>query len=108
MKLQLAPDRTVICSGFVRTPRVDKQIPEQTNEFGISEQQVIRDVMLKETVDREFTTVEDVAEAASCSLPHTSRPLSRASRSWSAWLVHAVKARIAPKTGADRGASGSD
>ena len=29
---------------------------------GISEQAVIRNVMLKETVDGEFTTVEDVAE----------------------------------------------
>jgi 3-hydroxybutyrate dehydrogenase len=54
----------VICPGFVRTPLVDKQIPEQAKELGISEQQVIRDVMLKETVDGQFTTVEDVAEAA--------------------------------------------
>jgi len=53
----------VICPGFVRTPLVDKQIPEQA-ELGISEQAVIRDVMLKETVDGEFTTVKDVAEAA--------------------------------------------
>jgi 3-hydroxybutyrate dehydrogenase len=54
----------VICPGFVRTPLVDKQIPEQARELGISEQEVIKDVMLKETVDGEFTTVEDVAEAA--------------------------------------------
>ena len=54
----------VICPGFVRTPLVDKQIPEQAKELGISEQEVIRNVMLKETVDGEFTTVEDVAEAA--------------------------------------------
>lgn len=53
----------VICPGFVRTPLVDKQIPEQAKELGISEEEVIRDVMLKETVDGEFTTVEDVAEA---------------------------------------------
>jgi 3-hydroxybutyrate dehydrogenase len=53
----------VICPGFVRTPLVDKQIPEQAKELGISEQEVIRNVMLKETVDGEFTTVEDVAEA---------------------------------------------
>jgi len=53
----------VICPGFVRTPLVDKQIPEQAKELGISEDEVIRDVMLKETVDGEFTTVEDVAEA---------------------------------------------
>jgi len=54
----------VICPGFVRTPLVDKQIPEQARKLGISEQAVIKDVMLKETVDGEFTTTEDVAEAA--------------------------------------------
>ena len=54
----------VICPGFVRTPLVDKQIPEQAKALNISEADVIRKVMLKETVDGEFTTVEDVAEAA--------------------------------------------
>jgi 3-hydroxybutyrate dehydrogenase len=54
----------VICPGFVRTPLVDKQIPEQARELGISEADVIRNVMLKETVDGEFTTVDDVAQCA--------------------------------------------
>ena len=54
----------VICPGFVRTPLVDKQIPEQSKLLGISEEDVIKKVMLKETVDGEFTTVEDVAEIA--------------------------------------------
>jgi 3-hydroxybutyrate dehydrogenase len=54
----------VICPGFVRTPLVDKQIPEQARELGISEDDVIRKVMLKETVDGEFTTVDDVARCA--------------------------------------------
>ena len=54
----------VICPGFVRTPLVDKQIPEQAKLLGITEEQVIKNVMLKETVDGEFTTVEDVAAAA--------------------------------------------
>jgi 3-hydroxybutyrate dehydrogenase len=54
----------VICPGFVRTPLVDKQIPEQAKELGISEEDVVKKVMLKETVDGEFTTVEDVAEVA--------------------------------------------
>jgi 3-hydroxybutyrate dehydrogenase len=54
----------VICPGFVRTPLVDKQIPEQAKELGISEADVIKNVMLKETVDGEFTTVEDVAQTA--------------------------------------------
>ncbi|MBP0592601.1 3-hydroxybutyrate dehydrogenase [Paraburkholderia sp. LEh10] len=51
----------VVCPGFVRTPLVDKQIPEQAKALGISEEEVVKNVMLKETVDGEFTTVEDVA-----------------------------------------------
>jgi 3-hydroxybutyrate dehydrogenase len=53
----------VVCPGFVRTPLVDKQIPEQAKELGISEEDVIKHVMLKNTVDGEFTTTKDVAEA---------------------------------------------
>jgi 3-hydroxybutyrate dehydrogenase len=54
----------VICPGFVRTPLVEKQIPEQAKELGISEQDVIKNVMLKDTVDGVFTTVEDIAQTA--------------------------------------------
>ena len=54
----------VICPGYVRTPLVDKQIPEQSAKLGITEEEVIKTVMLKETVDGEFTTIEDVAETA--------------------------------------------
>ena len=53
----------VVCPGFVRTPLVEKQIPEQAKELGITEEQVIKNVMLKETVDGEFTTTDDVADA---------------------------------------------
>ena len=59
----------VICPGFVRTPLVEKQIPEQARELRISEQDVIQNVMLKETVDGEFTTTDDVAEVARWSIP---------------------------------------
>jgi 3-hydroxybutyrate dehydrogenase len=52
----------VVCPGFVRTPLVDKQIPEQAKELGISEADVIKNVMLKDTVDGEFTTTDDVAD----------------------------------------------
>ena len=54
----------VVCPGFVRTPLVDRQIPEQAKELGISEEEVIKRVMLGQTVDGEFTTIEDVAEVA--------------------------------------------
>ncbi|QAU24656.1 3-hydroxybutyrate dehydrogenase [Dyella sp. M7H15-1] len=54
----------VICPGFVRTPLVEKQIPEQAKELGISEADVIKNVMLKDTVDGVFTTVDDIARTA--------------------------------------------
>jgi len=54
----------VVCPGFVRTPLVDKQIPEQAQTLGISENEVIKKVMLGQTVDGEFTTVDDIAEVA--------------------------------------------
>jgi 3-hydroxybutyrate dehydrogenase len=54
----------VICPGFVRTPLVDKQIPEQAAQLHISEADVIKNVMLKETIDGEFTTTQDVAQTA--------------------------------------------
>ena len=54
----------VICPGFVNTPLVEKQIPEQAKDLGISTTEVINHVMLGETVDHAFTTIEDVAEVA--------------------------------------------
>ena len=54
----------VICPGFVKTPLVEKQIPEQAKELGISEAEVVSKIMLGDTVDKEFTTIEDVAEVA--------------------------------------------
>ena len=54
----------VVCPGFVRRPLVAKQIPEQAKALGISEKEVVHDMMLKETIDGEFTTLTDVAEAA--------------------------------------------
>ena len=54
----------VICPGFVRTPLVEKQIPEQARDLGITEEEVIKNVMLRNTVDGEFTTLQDVAEVA--------------------------------------------
>ena len=54
----------VICPGFVRTPLVEKQIPELAQSMGISQDDVVKKVMLKETVDGVFTTVQDIAEVA--------------------------------------------
>jgi len=52
------------CPGYVRTSLVEKQIPEQAKDLGISEEDVIKKVMLKDTIDGEFTTVENVADVA--------------------------------------------
>lgn len=54
----------VICPGFVKTPLVEKQIPEQARDLGISEEEVVNKIMLGDTVDQQFTTIEDVAEVA--------------------------------------------
>ena len=54
----------VICPGFVKTPLVEKQIPQQAKELGISEDDVIKNIMLGGTVDHTFTTIADVAEGA--------------------------------------------
>lgn len=54
----------VICPGYVKTPLVEKQIPEQAKDLGMSEADVIKKVFLKETIDGEFTTVDDVAQVA--------------------------------------------
>lgn len=53
----------VVCPGFVRTPLVEKQIPEQAKELGITNEEVIKNVMLKDTIDGQFTTTDDVADA---------------------------------------------
>lgn len=54
----------LICPGYVRTPLVEKQIPEQAKLLKISEEDVVKKIMLKDTVDGEFTTMEDVANVA--------------------------------------------
>lgn len=54
----------VICPGFVRTPLVEKQIPQQARILGISEEDVVNKVMLSRTVDKEFTSVTDIAAVA--------------------------------------------
>ena len=63
----------VVCPGFVRTPLVDRQIPEQARALGISEDEVVRRVMLGETVDGEFTAVGDIGETIRflCEFPST-------------------------------------
>jgi len=53
-----------ICPGFVMTPLVEKQIPQQAHDLGITEERVVKEIMLGETVDKQFTMITDVAEVA--------------------------------------------
>src|SRR5437764_1856785 len=66
----------IICPGFVRTPLIERQIPEQARALGISEEDVVRQIMLKDTVDGEFTTLEDVASAALMFASHDTNALT--------------------------------
>lgn len=79
----------VVCPGFVRTPLVDKQIPEQAQALGISEEEVVRTIMLKGTVDGEFTSLDDVADAVLYFAGATSKALTGQSIVVShGWAMH--------------------
>jgi 3-hydroxybutyrate dehydrogenase len=54
----------LLCPGFVRTALVEKQIPEQAKILNMEPQDVVEKVMLKDTLDREFTSMEEIGEAA--------------------------------------------
>lgn len=53
-----------ICPGYVLTPLVEKQIPDTAKARGISEAEVIRDVLLAAQPTKQFVTVEQVAALA--------------------------------------------
>ncbi len=80
----------IVCPGFVRTPLVDRQIPEQARALGIGEDEVVKRVMLKDTVDGEFTTVGDVAAAVLFFAGAEFERDDRAIAGRQPWLVHAV------------------
>jgi 3-hydroxybutyrate dehydrogenase len=49
-----------ICPGYVRTPLVEKQIGDQAKTRGISEEDVIKNVILGAQPTKQFTTVEQI------------------------------------------------
>jgi 3-hydroxybutyrate dehydrogenase len=53
-----------ICPGYVLTPLVEKQIPDTAKARGISEEAVVRDVLLAAQPTKRFVTVEEVAALA--------------------------------------------
>src|ERR1700761_4594314 len=54
----------LICPGFVRTPLVEKQIPEQAKILNLDPQEVVAKVMLKDTLDQQFTSLEEIGSTA--------------------------------------------
>ena len=53
-----------ICPGYVLTPLVEKQIPDQMKTHNMSEEDVIRNVLLEKQATKEFVTIDEVAETA--------------------------------------------
>ena len=53
-----------ICPGYVKTPLVDRQIADQAKAHGISEADVVRDVMLVHQARKEFVRVDELAALA--------------------------------------------
>lgn len=53
-----------ICPGYVWTPLVEKQIPDTAKARGMTEEQVIQDVLLKAQPTKKFATVEELASLA--------------------------------------------
>ena len=50
-----------VCPGYVLTPLVEKQIPDTARARGITEAQVVSDVLLAAQPTKKFVTVEQVA-----------------------------------------------
>ncbi|ADV10493.1 3-hydroxybutyrate dehydrogenase [Mesorhizobium ciceri] len=65
--LELAREKitcNAICPGYVLTPLVEAQIPDQMKAHQMDRETVIREVMLDKQPTKEFVTVEQIAAAA--------------------------------------------
>jgi len=78
-----------ICPGYVMTPLVKNQIPDQAKARGISEEAVIRDVLLAAQSTKRFVEVEELAalalflcSAEACSMTGTLLPVD------GGWTAH--------------------
>ena len=66
LALELAEDGitcNAICPGYVKTPLVENQIADTAKARGISEEEVVRDVMLAAQPTKQFVTFEQLAGA---------------------------------------------
>ena len=53
-----------ICPGYVLTPLIDAQIPETMKEYGMTREEVVRDVLLARQPSKEFATLEQIGGTA--------------------------------------------
>ncbi|MDZ7759249.1 MAG: hypothetical protein U5L00_03210 [Desulfovermiculus sp.] len=53
-----------ICPGYVKTPLVENQLADSAKSRGISEEEVVRDVMLAAQRTKQFTAIEDIGAMA--------------------------------------------
>lgn len=53
-----------ICPGYVLTPLVESQIPDQMKAHGLDRDTVIRDVILAKQPSKDFVTLDQVAQTA--------------------------------------------
>ena len=58
---ELGITANAVCPGYVRTPLVEKQIPDTARARGISEEQVVRDVLLATQPTKRFVEANEVA-----------------------------------------------
>lgn len=61
---ELGITANTICPGYVWTPLVEKQIPEQAAAHDMTEEQVVRDVLLSNQPNKKFATVEEIGDIA--------------------------------------------
>lgn len=53
-----------ICPAYVRTPLVDRQIAAQAREHGLTEDAVVKEIMLKPMPKKAFITIEEIGAVA--------------------------------------------
>ena len=53
-----------ICPGYVHTPIIDKQIPDQMKAHGMTADEVIQKVLLEKQAIKSFIAIETIAQTA--------------------------------------------
>jgi 3-hydroxybutyrate dehydrogenase len=65
-----------ICPAYVRTPLVEKQIAAQAREHGLTEERVIKEIMLKPMPKQAFIAIEEIAALAEYLMSDSARNIT--------------------------------